>query len=150
MSVICTAQETPHTCCHAVFKIYIRPKNRVLLPYMGCFRSCISSMWNFDIVQNRLYDFMGDELFFKLQSLTNRHNAASLSPSYFYYYSRCSDDLHSFVPLIPTFTYRTRHVPGDRLPSFPPWSFEKIISSQAPLLELLICGIISSTRMIPW
>lgn len=50
---------------------------------------------------------VGDELYSFLQSLTHRRNFARFVLLYQYLGAKCSDDRHSLVPLIQTFTSRT-------------------------------------------
>ena len=61
-----------------------------------------------DKIQNRLRPLVGDALFSKLEPLSHRRNVASLSLLYRYYYGKCSEELHSLVPVLYKFPRRTR------------------------------------------
>ena len=60
-----------------------------------------------DRVQRRMRGLVGEELFASLQSLSHRHNVASLSLFYRYIYGKCSDELHLLVPPVRDFPIKS-------------------------------------------
>ena len=61
-----------------------------------------------DRFQRRMRGLVGEKLFASLQSLSYRRNVASLSIFYRYFYGKCSDELHLFVPPVRDFPIRIR------------------------------------------
>lgn len=93
----------------------------------------------FDEVQNRWHCREGYDTFSPLESLSNRHNIASLS-----HLSKSKDQMssHSWIPLVQTFISRTSHVSSieSNHPHFFRVQMLRECSTTAAFLrELLLC-----------
>lgn len=67
--------------------------------------SCSVSLSSFDIVQNCLCSLVKEGLV----SLCNLFTPYAMLQAYYYFHSKCSDDLHPLVLPLQTFTARTYH-----------------------------------------
>lgn len=64
--------------------------------YHICLRDQLS-VFSLNRVQSLIHDLVGEDLFFQLQRLSYTCNVVSLSLSYRFFYSKCSDDLQFFI-----------------------------------------------------
>ena len=89
-----------------LYKSQIRPKMEYCsLIWAGSSNQALAGL---DRIQNRLQGLVSEELFSTLPPLSHRRNVATLALFYRYFHGKCSDELHSLVPLERNFRVRTR------------------------------------------